>query len=110
MTEQEKEELVHYAGYGILEFGDLNDLAPGVRSLLINTYDLNIMSGFEIKDHPFESAKKLLEIVRKTDLSDKETNCKVECCRAGLIDLFFLTNDTEKYFSLMKPKDKDWLL
>jgi len=43
MTEQEKEELAHYAGYGIQEFGDLNDLDPGVRSLLINTYDLNIM-------------------------------------------------------------------
>ena len=113
MTEQEKFELAQYAGSGILElvFGDeLDDLDPGVRQLIFGQYDKGIVSGNEIKDYPFESVKKLLAIARNTNPSDKDEENKVWHCQRDLVSFFFLTHDTEKFFSLLEQQDKDWLM
>ena len=113
MTEQEKYELAQYAGSGIMEldfFDELDDLDPGVRQLIFGQYDKGVVSGNEIKDNPFESVKKLLAIARNTNPSDKEEENKVWHCQRDLVSFFFLTNDTEKFLSLLEQQDKEWLI
>ena len=113
MTEQEKYELAQYAGSGILELDfldELDDLDPGVRQLIFGQYDKGIVSGNEIKDNPFESVKKLLAIARNTNPNDKNEENKVWHCQRDLVSFFFLTHETEKFFSLLEQQDKEWLM
>ena len=113
MTEQEKYELAQYAGSGILELNfldELDDLDPGVRQLIFGQYDKGIVSGNEMKDYPFESVRKLLAVARITIPNNKDEENKIWHCQRDLVSLFFLTNDTEKFFSLLEQQDKEWLM
>ena len=113
MTEQEKFELAQYAGSGILELDfldELDDLDSGVRQLIFGQYDKGIVSGNEIKDNPFESVKRLLAVARIVNPKDKDEVNKVWHCQRDLVSLFFLTYETEKYFSLLEQQDKEWLI
>lgn len=113
MTEQEKFELAQYAGSGILKLDfldELDDLDPGVRQLIFGQYDKGIVSDNEIKDNPFESVKKLLAVARITNPNNKDEENKVWHCQRDLVSLFFLTNDTEKFLSLLEQQDKEWLM
>ena len=113
MTEQEKFELAQYAGSGILKLDfldELDDLDPGVRQLIIGQYDKDIVGGNEIKDNPFESVRKLLAVARITNPNDKDEENKILHCQRDLVSFFYLTNDTEKFFSLLEQQDKEWLM
>ena len=113
MTEQEKFELAQYAGSGILKLDfldELDDLDPGVRQLIFGQYDEGIVSGNEIKDNPFESVRKLLAVARLTNPNNKDEENKAWHCQRDLVSFFFLTYETEKFFSLLEQQDKEWLM
>lgn len=113
MAEQEKFELAQYAGDGILKLDyldELDDLDPGVRELIFGQYDEGVVGGNEIKDNPFESVKKLLAVARIINPNDKDEENKVWRCQRDLVSLFFLTYDTEQFFSLLEQQDKEWLM